>query len=112
MTRRGRGRKASSRRSKADRCRRGLQIRNSATWWDAPRDEDGVLVRAPGGTGRGAQPAGAAAAAGNVPAGGNLPPGGVGAANTVGAGGFEGCYVPGTQVADYRPFHAGKLVPA
>jgi len=27
-------------------------------------------------------------------------------------GGVEGCYVPGLQVTDYRPFHAAKLVPA
>jgi len=92
------------------------------TWRDTPRDEEGVIDRPAGGAaaqqGRAGLPPntngdvapqggqGAQSAAG----GGGVPPGT--GARTVGAGGFEGCYVPGTQYADYRPFHAGKLIPA
>ena len=91
-------------------------------WRDTPRDEEGVIDRPAGGAaaqqGRAGLPPntngdvapqggqGAQSAAG----GGGVPPGT--GARTVGAGGFEGCYVPGTQYADYRPFHAGKLIPA
>jgi hypothetical protein len=86
-------------------------------WRDTPRDEEGVIVRPADGQpaanarppAQGAQPE--ALQGGQGGQGGVGVPPGTGT-RTVGAGGFEGCYVPGTQFADYRPFHAGKLVPA
>jgi hypothetical protein len=82
-------------------------------WREPPRDDEGIIIRQAGAEPPAARPGrnvqggeGAQGAAG----GAGVPPGT--GTRTVGAGGFEGCYVPGTQVADYRPFHAGKLVPA
>jgi len=90
------------------------------TWREPPRDEEGVIVRQPGAEAPQSRPGPNVAAEPQGGQGGQGAVGGQSAAaippgtgtRTVGAGGFEGCYVPGTQVADYRPFHAGKLVPA
>jgi hypothetical protein len=79
-------------------------------WREPGRDEEGILTRSENGQPEAARPGPNTAAAGQAGTQAGVPPGtGV---RTVGAGGFEGCYVPGTQFADYRPFHAGKLVPA
>jgi hypothetical protein len=59
-------------------------------WSEAPRDEDGVATDRRLG----------AAVAGQAATG-----------NGSGGGGFW-CYVPGVQPDDYRPYGAGKLVPA
>lgn len=62
-------------------------------WTEAPRDADGVVIKANG----------------SVSPAGTLPvAGGQGA----GSGGGFSCYVPGVQADDYRPYHAAKLIPA
>jgi hypothetical protein len=62
-------------------------------WTEAPRDADGVVLKANG----------------SVSPAGTLPvAGGQGA----GTGGGFSCYVPGVQADDYRPYHAAKLIPA
>jgi hypothetical protein len=70
-------------------------------WNDKPRDEDGVELKESVVASR------QSGAGGARPANGNAAPGGFSAVG----GGFW-CYVPGVQVDDYRPFHAGKLIPA
>jgi hypothetical protein len=62
-------------------------------WQEAPRDADGVALKADG----------RVAPAGTLPV-----TGGQGAAT---GGGFA-CYVPGVQADDYRPYGAAKLIPA
>jgi hypothetical protein len=68
-------------------------------WSESPRDEDGVATdRSPGQAGQPPPPPpGATADVANQ-------------RNAV-SGGFW-CYVPGVQADDYRPYRAGKLVPA
>jgi hypothetical protein len=58
-------------------------------WTESPRDDDGVATDRRSG----------AVAAGQPPTGNGT------------TGGFW-CYVPGVQADDYRPYRAGKLVPA
>ena len=61
-------------------------------WSESPRDDEGAAIK------------------GNSPSGANRPVSGGGGGGDVG-GGFN-CYVPGRAADDYRPFGAGKLVPA
>ena len=57
-------------------------------WFDKPRDEEGVEIK-------------------------GSPKPLTARENTQNTGsGLEVCYLPGDQAADYRPYHAGKLVPA
>jgi len=58
-------------------------------WFDKARDEDGMEIKAP-------KPV----------------PGRDTNAQNTGGSGLEVCYLPGDQAADYRPYHAGKLIPA
>jgi hypothetical protein len=72
------------------------------TWTDRSRDEEGVAFRTQQTQTPQAQAAQQAQAQGTV--GRNALP--------TSAGSNEGCYVPGVQADDYRPYHAGKLIPA
>jgi hypothetical protein len=66
-------------------------------WAESPRDEDGVSTdRNPGAAGQPPPP----------------PPGASQANPGTGVGGGFWCYVPGGVADDYRPYGAGKLVPA
>jgi hypothetical protein len=71
-----------------------------ANWSESPRDEEGAAIKA-------AAPA-RTTPSGNARAQQAAPPGRPG---SEGAGGFN-CYVPGRAADDYRPFKAGKLIPA
>jgi hypothetical protein len=68
-----------------------------ATWNESLRDDEGVAIKAE---------APARATPPGPPRADAPPPPG-----SDGAGGFN-CYVPGRAADDYRPFHAGKLIPA
>ena len=67
-------------------------VYNRPVWRDVQRDENGVEIKQPK-----AKPQKPSASA-NV--------------STTGDGGGGECYLPGTQPMDYRPLHAGKLIPA
>jgi hypothetical protein len=69
-----------------------------ATWSESPRDDEGAAVKTDA-------PPPAARPAGPARTSPPAPPG------SDGAGGFN-CYVPGRPADDYRPFKAGKLIPA
>jgi hypothetical protein len=71
-----------------------------ANWSESPRDEEGAAIKTDG------PPPAPRPTPPRTPAG--PPPGPPG---SDGAGGFN-CYVPGRGADDYRPFHAGKLIPA
>ena len=60
-------------------------------WSESPRDDEGAAIK------------------GNSPSGANRPVSGGGGGDV--GGGFN-CYVPGRAADDYRPFGAGKLIPA
>jgi mono/diheme cytochrome c family protein len=73
------------------------------TWAERPRDDEGY-DRAPlDASGPRPGPPAPPRNAGNAPAQNLL---------TVNPGGTEICYLPGNSVEDYRPFGAGKLIPA
>jgi hypothetical protein len=73
-------------------------------WTEAPRDEDGNATdRRLGSVAAGQAP---------PPPANATPPAGGGAGTGTGVGGGFWCYVPGVQADDYRPYGAGKLVPA
>jgi len=83
------------------------------------RDADGNEIRAPRGERGGPPPAGAQA--GNAGAGGRgAAPGGAGFpgilgvifGRSAGTALIEECYEPGRPPADFRPYHAAKLIPA
>jgi|KBSMisStaDraftv2_1062788.scaffolds.fasta_scaffold21088_3 hypothetical protein len=68
-----------------------------ANWNESPRDGEGVAIKGE------APPRPAPTGPPRTPT--------AGAAGSDGAGGFN-CYVPGRAADDYRPFKAGKLIPA
>jgi hypothetical protein len=68
------------------------------TWSESPRDEEGAAIRTPPPPRPAAPPPAARPASGRRP-GADI------------AGGFN-CWVPGRAADDYRPFGAGKLIPA
>jgi hypothetical protein len=68
-----------------------------ATWNESPRDDEGAAIKAD---------APARVSPPGPPRADAPPPPG-----SDGAGGFN-CYVPGRAADDYRPFRAGKLIPA
>ena len=63
-------------------------------WNDKPRDEEGIEIKKPGES----TPTGDGQNSRNQQNGQNS--------------NLEICYLPGDQAADYRPYHAGKLIPA
>jgi hypothetical protein len=76
-----------------------------AYWSDLDRDQEGAALPDKGPTFiGGGHPKSAAGNATPIalPGGRSIPP----------AGGAEDCYLPGNIVADYRPLHAAKLIPA
>ena len=60
-------------------------------WNDKPRDEEGIEIKKPGEA---------------------TPTNGRNSRDPQNGTGLEVCYLPGDQAADYRPYHAGKLIPA
>ena len=76
------------------------------TWADRPRDEEGNDTQPLNRQQNAARRNGAGAANAANGAGGPLDP------LAINPGGTEVCYLPGNNVEDYRPFGAGKLVPA
>jgi hypothetical protein len=71
-----------------------------ANWSESPRDDEGAAVKAdPPSSKSSPVPGRPRGPASPTPAG------------TDAGGGFN-CYVPGRNADDYRPFHAGKLIPA
>src|SRR5207245_596908 len=77
-------------------------------WSDRPRDAEGVELNDARRTTAGP----ARRPDDRQPAQSGADPVAVANANSVGAGGVEACYVPGTQAIDYRSYQAGKLLPA